>query len=377
MDINEAKTCILPGTWVFRQKRCPDGTIKKYKARYCVRGDLQEGSFDTFAPVVSWPAVRFMLIHSIINGWVTCSIDFEQAFIQSDLPTPVWIHLPRGFMSDRNKPTCLRLVKSLYGLKEAPMLWSSTVLKAFRSCGFVQSQHDQCLLLRHNCIVVLYVDDAGISAPNQQIIDTLLDDLTNKCKLSLTKEGSFEEFLGIQFTRQADGSILLTQRGLTEKTIEAAGMADCSINKTPCTQHGLGSDPEGEPMSETWNYASIVGMLLYLTTNTRPDIAFAVSQVARFTAYPRQSHAKAVKSILRYLKGTCDKGMILRPTNQLNLEAFVDADFAGLHGQEPDHLPESARSRTGYVITLGGCPVIWKSQLQSEIALSTTHAFGK
>ena len=68
------------------------------------------------------------------------------------------------------------------------------------------------------------------------------------------------------------------------------------------------------------------------------------------------------------------KGMILRPSNQLDLVAYVDADFAGLHGQEPDHLPESARSRTGYIITLGKCPVIWKSQLQSEIALSTTHA---
>ena len=116
------------------------------------------------------------------------------------------------------------------------------------------------------------------------------------------------------------------------------------------------------------------GGLLWLSTRTRPDIAFAVSQVARFTASPKQSHAKAVKSILRYLRGTIDKGMIIRPTTELNIEAFVDADFAGLYGQEPDHLPEAAKSRTGYVITLGGCPVVWKSQLQSEIALSTTHA---
>ena len=151
-------------------------------------------------------------------------------------------------------------------------------------------------------------------------------------------------------------------------------MTDCSPNKTPCTQLGLGSDTEGSPINEAWNYSSIVGMLLYLTTNTRPDIAFAVSQVARFTSNPKQSHAKAVKSILRYLKGSMSKGMILRPSNQLDLVAYVDADFAGLHGQEPDHLPESARSRTGYIITLGKCPVIWKSQLQSEIALSTTHA---
>ena len=223
-------------------------------------------------------------------------------------------------------------------------------------------------------MVVLYVDDAGISAPNQKIIDHLLHQLTTDQGLALTKEGSFEEFLGIQFDKNDDGSILLTQKGLTEKTLAAAGMTDCSPNKTPCAQLGLGSDPHGSPMEDPWNYASIVGMLLYLTTNTRPDIAFAVSQVARFTSSPRQSHAKAVKSILRYLKGTADKGMIIRPSKNLNIEAFVDADFAGLYGQEPDHVPEAAKSRTGYVITLAGCPVIWKSQLQGEIALSTTHA---
>ena len=151
-------------------------------------------------------------------------------------------------------------------------------------------------------------------------------------------------------------------------------MTDCSPNKTPCTQLGLGSDPDGPPMHEVWNYASIVGMLLYLTTNTRPDIAFAVSQVAHFTSAPKQSHAVAIKSILRYLKGTADKGLVLRPLDHFNLEAYVDADFAGLHGREPDDRPEAAKSRTGYVITLGGCPIIWKSQLQTEIALSTTHA---
>ena len=254
------------------------------------------------------------------------------------------------------------------------MLWSATVLKAFRACGFIQSKHDQCLLLKSDCIVVLYDDDAGISAPSQKIIDDLLEQLQTEQGLALTKEGSFEEFLGIQFNRLEDSSVVLTQKGLTEKTLAAAGMSDCSPNKTPCTQLGLGSDAEGKPMEESWNYASIVGMLLYLTTNTRPDIAFGVSQVARFTSAPKQSHAKAVKSILRYLKGTVDKGMIIRPTTNLNIEAFVDADFAGLYGQEPDHAPEAATSRTGYVITLGGCPGIWKSQLQSEIALSTTHA---
>ena len=115
-------------------------------------------------------------------------------------------------------------------------------------------------------------------------------------------------------------------------------------------------------------------MLLYLSTNTRPDISFAVSQVARFNHSPKRSHATAIKTIVRYLSRTMDQGMILTPTGNLNLDCYVDADFAGLHNRDPDRSDTAARSRTGYIIMLGGCPIIWKSQLQTEISLSTLEA---
>jgi hypothetical protein len=123
-------------------------------------------------------------------------------------------------------------------------------------------------------------------------------------------------------------------------------------------------------MDEFWNYRSIVGMLLYLSTNTRPDITFAVSQVARFSHSPKKSHASAIKTIVCYLHRTADKGTIVTPTGDLSLDCYVDDNSAGLHGHDPDHSDTSAKSRTGYIITLGGCPILWKSQLQTEIFLS-------
>jgi hypothetical protein len=127
-------------------------------------------------------------------------------------------------------------------------------------------------------------------------------------------------------------------------------------------------------MMEVWAYASIVGMLLYLSTNTRTDITYAVSQVARFNAHPKQTHAVAVKTIVRYLLGTKTKGTIIKPTDKLVLDLYVDADFAGLYKREPDNVPESVRSRTGYILLLAGCPLLWKSQLQTEISMSTLEA---
>ena len=345
VPMSDAKTKILPGTWVFRRKRTPDGTIKKYKARYCVRGDLQEGDQDTFAPVVAFSTVRTFLALSLAFGWPAISIDFDQAFIQAPMTEPVWIHPPRGFhaRTRHGERTCLKLLRSLYGLRAAPLMFFEYCHAAFVELGFTSCSQDRCLLLRHNCFVVLYVDDAGISAPNEAIIDALIRDLEG-LGMQLTREGSFVEFLGIKFTPKTNGAIELTQKGLVKKILSAMDMADCSVNKTPTTQLALGSDPDGPAMTETWSYPSIVGMLLYLSTNTRPDIAYAVSQVARFGSNPKQSHAVAVKMIARYLKGTHDKGMIVRPDTALGLEAFVDADFAGLYQREPDHVLDAARS---------------------------------
>ena len=191
----------------------------------------------------------------------------------------------------------------------------------------------------------------------------------------LTREGSFSEFLGIKFEKNSeDGSINMTQTGLISKIIETAGMVDCNPNCTPSSTTPLGSDPDGEPMDEVWNYRSIIGMLLYLTTNTRPDCALAVSQAARFSHDPKKSHATAVKTIVRYLQRTSDRGMIVRPTEVLGLENYVDASFAGNYGVEPAENPASVKSRTGIIIFLAGCPLIWKSQIQSLIALSTFHS---
>jgi hypothetical protein len=374
VDISDAKTKIIPGTWVLRCKRSPDGEIKKRKARYCCRGDLQEGDFDTFAPVVAWTSVRLFLVLSMTIEWVTCSIDFSNAFLQAELVDPVWIHLPRGFHSTRPGKTCLRLKKSQYGLSIAPRLWFEHLSAALTNMGLTPSTQDKCLLFKRDLMVIVYVDDVGLSAPNMRIIDEFIAELENR-GFVLTREGTFSEFLGIKFEEdKAAGTITLTQKGLIKKVIAAAGLEDSNPNWTPAATKALGIDPDGKPMAESWNYPSIVGMLLYLSTNTRPDISFAVSQVARFNHNPKQSHAQAIKMILRYLKGTADKGMIVKPCGMLQLDDYADADFCGLFRSDPDTSPTSAKSRTGFIITLSDVPLVWRSQLQSEISLSTLEA---
>jgi hypothetical protein len=151
-------------------------------------------------------------------------------------------------------------------------------------------------------------------------------------------------------------------------------MGNSRAASTPAYVNALGSDKDGDPFDDDWEYATVVGMLLYLSGNSRPDISFAVSQCCRFTHNPRQSHGVAVKRILRYLNGTRDKGMKFKPTQSLKVDCYVDADFAGLWGIEPDQDPVSVKSRSGYLITFMNCPLLWVSKLQSQIALSTMES---
>ena len=113
--------------------------------------------------------------------------------------------------------------------------------------------------------------------------------------------------------------------------------------------------------------------MLYLASNTRPDISFALHQCSRFTNNTKLSHETAVKRICSYLQRTKDNGLVFNTSNKLVVDCYADADFAGLWGHEYPQDPIYARSRTGFVVTFSNCSLSWVSKLQTEIALSTLH----
>ena len=142
-------------------------------------------------------------------------------------------------------------------------------------------------------------------------------------EVDIRKEGSAEGFLGVDVAR--DNSLTtLTQVGLTKRIIEALGL-DPDMSRrvsVPADPKALGRDLNGEPAHGNFNYASVVGMLLYLCGHSRPDLAFAVHQCARYSFEPKRSHELALLRIGRYLKGTLDKGLILNPKEDLCLDCY-------------------------------------------------------
>ena len=110
--------------------------------------------------------------------------------------------------------------------------------------------------------------------------------------------------------------------------------------QTPASLPLLHKDENGSNRRNKWNYRAVTGMLNYLTGSTRPDIAMAVHQIARFSNNPKLSHEKSIMRICRYLIGTADKGMIFKPDKTKGLELYVDADFAGNWKNAGEEHPE-------------------------------------
>ena len=177
-------------------------------------------------------------------------------------------------------------------------------------------------------------------------------------------------------TKTKKGQITLTQTGLAERIVEALHCQNLPPVDTPATEV-LGKDEDGDPADCTFNYASVIGMLWYLYGHSRPDLGFAVSQAARFAFQPKRSHELALIRIGQYLKGTLNQGMTMKPLptgTAFQMDAYVDSNFMGIYGKEDRRDPNNVKSRTGFVICLNGCPIIWSSKLQESVALSTMMA---
>jgi hypothetical protein len=375
-------TKTILAVWSFKRKRYPDGRILKHKARLCAHGGMQTWGvnyWETYAPVVNWMSIRTLMALSIIHDLETRSIDFVLAFPQAPLEVDIYMEPPYGFDIDGKKNFILKLNKNLYGLKNASHNFWNLLREGLEARGYKQqSESDPCVFLGKESIILTYVDDIIVinrrgSTAADDLIKALREGHEN---FDFTDDGNLEKYLGVDVKRHKDGRIELTQTHLIQRLLEVIGMDPKTVNSrpTPAIKPLLFKDVDGLTRKYNWNYRQAVGMLNYLTSTSRPDLAMAVHQCARFCIDPKLSHERAIQRIGKYLIGTLDKGIIFKPDITKGVECFVDADFAGGWNQADAIDAGSVLSRSGFVIMYAGCPLTWCSKLQTEIALSTTEA---
>ena len=241
----------------------------------------------------------------------------------------------------------------------------------FKSCGA-----DECVYVKRTrngfVYVCLYVDDMIIAAKTSEEIHDVKKSLKNAFKMK--ELGPVKFILGMEIDHNTTaGTLMIKQTRYIDDVVKRFGQENAKAVDNPCAaglrlskSQSPGTDSERTVM-RLKPYRSLIGCLLYITTCTRPDIAFVVTQLSRFLENPGQQHWNAAVRVLRYLKSTRQHGIIYQGgSGNVILKAYSDADW----GTNID----DRRSVSGVIVMIGNAPVVFKSKFQRTVALSSAEA---
>ncbi|KAE8822081.1 hypothetical protein HRS9139_10470 [Pyrenophora teres f. teres] len=369
------RTSPLTGKYVYKIKTDADGKPVRYKSRWVVRGFEQEYGVDfdkTFASVVKPMSYKALFVLACSKGWHIEQMDVKTAFLYGAIDAEVFVELPPNLRDQHPGKVC-HLRKALYGLKQAPRIWYATLKKALQDLGFESLLEDYSVFgnKQQGIIIAVYVDDLLIFCQNQGTISQLKGELSSRFQMSDLGEAA--HYLGIKISRKwtkgnQHSKLRLSQGAYTRRVIRDFDpeLTNANIKPTPMDDK-LVLEPNiatAEPQ-EKRHYQSLIGSLMYLMLCTRPDIAYAVSQLSRFAANPSKKHLEAAKRLLRYLKGTSGMGLEIDSNSSGGLLGYTDANW----GRDSDR-----RSTGGYVFLLNGTAISWSSKRQATVALSSCEA---
>lgn len=356
--------------WVFKEKRDQNGEVTKHKARLVAKGYVQRQGVDfdeVFAPVTRLETVRLLLALAAKNHWEVHHLDVKSAFLNGTLLEEVYVRQPKGFVKPGQEDKVYRLLKALYGLRQAPRAWYSRLNQYLLQLGFVKCPFEHAVYTKKygadSLVVGVYVDDLIVTGTSLPDILKFKGDMSREFDMS--DLGKLSYYLGLEVT-QNDGFIEVKQSGYAKKVLEKAGLAECNAVKFPMDPNlQVHADKSGKAVNST-QYKSMVGGLRYLV-HTRPDIAFAVGIVSRYMERPTELHLNAVKRICRYVKGTIHYGLIYKKgEGNYILTGFSDSDLAGSL--------DDSKSTGGMAFYLDENLVTWVSQKQRCVALSSCEA---
>ena len=300
---------VIPGKWVHKVKTGVDRSLEKYKARYvakCFEQIEDLDSSETFAPTSKPESFRIILSSAAKENFTLRQMDVISVYLHPKIKEEINLEQPTGIEetdSSGNKLVC-KLNKSIYGLKQAAKNWYEELANVLIQQNFSRSKNDFCLFIKkqdkRKLYVLSWVGDLVIASSNDEDIE----------QVKKTLEGNFEMddqeklgwFLGMQKSKGRD-KIPLEQETYTERAIEKFSVQDSNTSKTPAENNlRLVKATDSETLVDERLYRSLVGSLLYIAKQTRPDIVWIVNELSRFMNKPTNPHWLAGKRVLRYLQ---------------------------------------------------------------------------
>jgi Reverse transcriptase (RNA-dependent DNA polymerase) len=282
-----------------------------------------------------------VLLHiAAILNWDVQHVNIKTAFLHSILPESetVFMEQPPGFEAPGKEDWVMRLLKSIYSMKQASCIWNQTFHKTIVSLGF---HHLPCKWCIYRCqtptgisIFAVDVDDIIVISSSAEENDCFKSQLHTKWEIS--DLGTVKYALGIAISRnRPTRTIHLSQTTLIDRIVDQFGQTDAHPVDTPmvaslqitCPDKSLPVPSNVAAWITRTLYHSLIGSLNYLAIATWPDIAFAVGRLATVLDCYRLEHWDAAVCVIRYLKGTRLLSLKLGGTNPIRPLGFSDSDY--------------------------------------------------
>jgi hypothetical protein len=386
---------ITPADWVFRIKhRGPpiddsQLTANQFKARIVIKGQFMKEGIDfndTFAPVAKHVTLRALFAVATQHGCKMLAADVETAFLSSPIDCEIWIRMPPYWGQDASDAVSVsqcerpvrRLLKGVPGIPQGSRLFYNTMAEELKRMHYLPSAADQCLFITtltdERVAVLLWVDDFVLMYERESTASAFLARLRQR--FNIPTVGPLSHFLGMDITYKPESrKMFISQEHTTDVLLERAQMQDCNPAQTPCPASTVFSKKDCPPSQSprTTEYASLIALANYLACWTRPDIAFAVNKLCKFMSNPGDVHWQHLKHLLRYLKGTKNKGLLFdfsQPpsdkTRSARLHGYCDSSHADC--------PDTRHSTLSYVFCLDSAILSWFSKLHTYVTSCTNHS---
>ncbi|KAK1912695.1 hypothetical protein P3342_004631 [Pyrenophora teres f. teres] len=338
---------ILDSMWVYTYKLDEQSRLKKYKARLVVRGDQQNNvtAQETYAATLTGRSFRMLM---------AIAARFSLELRQFDVANAFRIHTTRHDTPAR---------QSAVRPPNLSLLWQKDITEYLTSMGFLTVPHEPCCMIRDGVFIFFYVDDIilGNHPDKREAADKAVEELRKKYTY---RRRTLKWFLGLEVIRDYEAQkIWLSQAAYIDKITRL--VTDRTIrHDTPMSRAELLPRTDLATAAEINLYQRKIGSLLFVAVNTRPDVAFATSRLARFLTNPSAEHHRAADRVLLYLHLTRTLGLQFGGNDDLVVAS--DASFA-------DNTVDR-KSSQGFILKLFGGAIAWRANKQDTVTTSTTEA---
>ena len=349
------------------------------KSRLCVRGldQVINDLDDTYASTPMIYILRLLFLLALQHGWCIRLFDISTAFLHATLSStdPIYVWPPKEFYPGGG--ILWKLEKAMYGLRTAPRDWQLHFAHVLHTLGFHRCQSDANVYIHYiKCVIIYaYVDDLlmlGTAVALDQILELIKEHFLIKYTGELDTEGSKARFLRRCLKRAGDSIILYMDENYLSEEFKDYSLEKCRPANTTGTSEVKRIQDGDEALDdiEHRRYRRSVGRLQWICP-LRPDICFAVKELARALASPTREDQARLKHLLRYLKGTLGYVFVLAVSviligAALEIVCYCDSDWAGDL--------KTRKSTSGFLVMLFVCAFHFGARTQSVHALSSGEA---